>query len=165
MSFWEISIEQLGTINFDQMSSEQMSLTNVRAMSFELLSKVTTDCCNLSKIRGAKNSRKCFYLFKWGLGRGPEQRESKMTVLCLLINIILICYIIIYYIIIKLLIMENHPSQKRKWNSLTKMFFFFSFRLLPTWQACRQVFWAGRRRWAGGQCYKTFLSVIYEFSH
>jgi len=40
-----------------------------------------------------------------------------MTVLCLLIIIILISYIIIYYIIIKLLIMENHPSRNRKWNS------------------------------------------------
>jgi hypothetical protein len=44
-----------------------------------------------------------FFWFKRVLDRGPEQRESKMTVLCPLIIIILISYIIIYYIIIKLL--------------------------------------------------------------
>jgi hypothetical protein len=44
------------------------------------------------------------------LDRGPEQRKSNLTVLCVLINIILISYIIINYIIINLLIMENHPS-------------------------------------------------------
>jgi len=43
------------------------------------------------------------FLFKWVLDRGPEQRESKLTVLCLLIIIMLISYIIMYYIIIKLL--------------------------------------------------------------
>jgi hypothetical protein len=51
-----------------------------------------------------------FFWFKQVLDRGPEQRESKLTVLCLLIIIKLISYITIYYIIIKLLIMENHPS-------------------------------------------------------
>jgi hypothetical protein len=50
------------------------------------------------------------------MDRGPEHRESKMTVLCLLIIMILISEIIIYYII-KLLIMENHPSRNRKRNS------------------------------------------------
>jgi hypothetical protein len=55
--------------------------------------------------------------FKRVLDRGPEQRESNLTVLCPLIIIILISYIIIYYIIIKLLIMENHPSRNRKRNS------------------------------------------------
>ncbi len=70
-----------------------------------------------------------FFLFKRVLDQGPEQRESKMTVLCPLIIIILISYIIIYYIIIyyiiiyyiiiyyiiiKLLIMENHPSRNQK---------------------------------------------------
>ncbi len=44
-----------------------------------------------------------FFLFKRVLDRGPEQRESKMTVLCLLISIYL-------YIIVKSLIMEKHPS-------------------------------------------------------
>jgi hypothetical protein len=58
-----------------------------------------------------------FFWFKRGLDQGPEQRESKLTVLCLLIIIILISYIIIYYIIIKLLITENHPSRNRKRNS------------------------------------------------
>jgi hypothetical protein len=42
-----------------------------------------------------------FFWFNWVLDRGPEQRESKLTVLCLLIIIILISYIIIYYNIIK----------------------------------------------------------------
>ena len=51
-----------------------------------------------------------FFLFKLVLDRGREQRESKLTVLCLLVIIILISYIIKYYIIIKLLIMENHPT-------------------------------------------------------
>jgi hypothetical protein len=52
--------------------------------------------------------------FKRVLDRSPEQRESKMAVLCPLITIIFISYIIIYYNIIKLLIMEDHPSQNRK---------------------------------------------------
>ncbi len=43
-----------------------------------------------------------FFWLKQVLDRGPEQRESKLTVLCPLIIIILISYIIIYYIIIKL---------------------------------------------------------------
>ncbi len=51
-----------------------------------------------------------FFWFKRVLDRGPEERESKLTVLCLLIITILISYIIKYHIIIKLLIMENHPS-------------------------------------------------------
>ncbi len=61
--------------------------------------------------------RLVLFWLKWVLDRGPEHRESKMTVLCQLIIIILISSIVIYYIIIKLLIMENHPSQNRKWNS------------------------------------------------
>jgi hypothetical protein len=56
------------------------------------------------------------YWFKRVLHRGPEQRESKLTVLCLLIIVILISYIILYYIIIKLLITENHPSGNQKQN-------------------------------------------------
>jgi hypothetical protein len=40
-----------------------------------------------------------FFWFKRVLDWGPEQRESKMTVLCPLIITILISYIIIYYII------------------------------------------------------------------
>ncbi len=64
-------------------------------------------------------SQKQFVLFFWlkrVLDRGPVLRESKMTVLRLLIIIILISWIIIYYIIIKSLIMENHPSWNRKQN-------------------------------------------------
>ncbi len=57
---------------------------------------------------------KIFFLFKRVLDQGPEQRESKLTVLFPLIIIILISYIFLYYIIIKLLIMENHPSWNRK---------------------------------------------------
>ncbi len=53
-----------------------------------------------------------FFLVKRVPGRGPEQRESETTVLYLQIIIISISYIII-----KLLINENHPSQKRKRNS------------------------------------------------
>ncbi len=58
-----------------------------------------------------------FFWFKRVLDRGPEQRESKLTVLCLLIIQKLISYIIIYYIIFKLLIMETHPSRNQKRNS------------------------------------------------
>jgi hypothetical protein len=43
--------------------------------------------------------RYVFFWFKRVLDQGPEQRESNLTVLCLLIIIILISYIIIYYII------------------------------------------------------------------
>ncbi len=49
---------------------------------------------------------------KWVLDQGPEQRESKMTVICLLIIIILISLIIIYYINIKLL-NYGEPSQPK----------------------------------------------------
>jgi hypothetical protein len=58
-----------------------------------------------------------FFLFLRVLDRGPEQRESKLTVLCLLIIIILTGFIIIFYVIIKLLIMENHPSLNQIWKS------------------------------------------------
>ncbi len=37
------------------------------------------------------------FCFKWFLDQGPEQRVSKMTVLCPLITILLISYIIYYY--------------------------------------------------------------------
>ncbi len=57
-----------------------------------------------------KKNYEDFFWFKWVLDQGPEQRESKLTVLCPLIIMILIGKIIIYYIIIELLIMENHPS-------------------------------------------------------
>ncbi len=60
--------------------------------------------------------------FKRVLDRRPEQRESKMTVLCPLITKILISYIITYYIIIILLIMENHPIQNWKRNSKNHCF-------------------------------------------
>ncbi len=46
-------------------------------------------------------------------GRGLEQREPEKTILYPQIIII----ILISYIIIKLLINENHPSQKRELNS------------------------------------------------
>ncbi len=62
-------------------------------------------------------SSKYLFWFNRVLDRSPEQRESKLTVLCPLIIIILINYITIYYIIIKLLIMENHPSRNQKRNS------------------------------------------------
>ncbi len=57
------------------------------------------------------------------LHQGPELRESKLTLICLVIIIILIGYIILYYIIIKLLIMENHPSQNRKRNSIVYVYY------------------------------------------
>jgi hypothetical protein len=60
------------------------------------------------------HEQKGVFWFKRVLYQGPGQRESKLTVLCLLIIIILISYIIIYFIIIKLLTMENHPSQNGK---------------------------------------------------
>ncbi len=59
----------------------------------------------------------CFFWFKRVLDWGPEQRGSKLTVLCPLIIIILISYIIIHYIIIKLLIVEKNASRNWKWNS------------------------------------------------
>ncbi len=77
--------------------------------------------------------KKHFFWFKRVLYQGPEQRESKWTVLCLLIIIILISYIIIYYIIIKLLIVENHPSQNWKWNSKTLCFVEISMPYLNKW--------------------------------
>jgi hypothetical protein len=65
-----------------------------------------------------------FFLFKWVLHGGQEQRESKLTVLCLLIIMILINYTIVYYIVIKLLIMEYHPSQNRLETEPPKYFCF-----------------------------------------
>ena len=57
------------------------------------------------------------FWFKRVLDRGPEQRESKMTVLCPLIIIILISYIIVSFIIMKLLnyyiIYYGEPSQPK----------------------------------------------------
>ncbi len=67
-----------------------------------------------------------FFWFKRVLHWGPEQRESKLSVLCLLINLMLISYMIIYYIIIKFLIMENHPHWNRKQN-LPNNFALFRF--------------------------------------
>ncbi len=49
-----------------------------------------------------------FCFFKRVLDWGPKQRESKLTVLCLLIIIILISYIFIYFIII-----YGEPSQPK----------------------------------------------------
>jgi hypothetical protein len=73
-----------------------------------------------------RSRSKTFHGVFWGLkrvlDRGQEQRESKMTALYPLIITILISSIIICYIIIKLLIMENRPSQKRKWNSYSWCF-------------------------------------------
>jgi hypothetical protein len=65
-----------------------------------------------------------FFWLMWVLDRGPEWRESNLTVLCLLIFIILISYIIIFYTIFKLSIMENHPSQ----NPTNKSLFFICFK-------------------------------------
>jgi hypothetical protein len=45
----------------------------------------------------------CLFWFKQVLDQGREQRDSKLTVRCLRIIIILISYIIMYYIIIELL--------------------------------------------------------------
>ncbi len=66
-----------------------------------------------------------FFWFKRVLDWGPEQIESKLTVLSPLIIIVLISYIIIYNIVIKLLIMENHPSQNRKQKELQVIFVYF----------------------------------------
>jgi hypothetical protein len=63
-----------------------------------------------------------YFWFKRVLDRGPEQRESKLTVLCMLIIIILISYII-------LLIMENYPSQNQKRNSGIKINGFLQSKL------------------------------------
>ncbi len=63
------------------------------------------------------SSKKCnlwFFWLKQVLDRGPEQRESKLTVLCTLIIIILISYIIIYYIIIN----YGEPSQQKRETEL-----------------------------------------------
>ncbi len=56
-----------------------------------------------------------FFWFKRVPDSVPEQRESNLTVLYLLIIIILISYIIIKSF--NNLIMENHPSQNWKQNS------------------------------------------------
>jgi hypothetical protein len=76
-----------------------------------------------------------FFGFKRVLDRGPEQRASKLTVLCMLIFIILISHIIIYYVIIKLLIMENHPSQNP--NSPFEMFWFICLNIV----ICKKIIW------------------------
>jgi hypothetical protein len=65
------------------------------SLKFTTLQNVTLSCC---------------FWFMRVMDRCPEQRESKLTVLCQLIIIILMSYIIIYFIIIKLLIMDNHPT-------------------------------------------------------
>ncbi len=59
-----------------------------------------------------------FFLFKRVLDQGPERRESKLTVLCPLIIIILNSYTIVYYII-----NYGEPSQpKRETELLTLLF-------------------------------------------
>ncbi len=64
-----------------------------------------------------KSNLLSFFLVKRVPDQGAEQRESEKTVLYPQIIIILISYIII-----KLLIMENHPSQNQKRNSLEVYF-------------------------------------------
>ncbi len=81
-------------------------------------------------------SLKVFFFVTRVTGRGPEQRESEKTVLYLQIIIILISYIII-----KLLINENHPSQKRKqssfksvdvfWTNVNNIFMLVTYDLGP----------------------------------
>jgi hypothetical protein len=119
--------------------------------------------------------RNIFFWFKQVLDRGPEQRESKLTVLCPLIIRILISYIIIYYIIFKLLIMENHPSQNWKrnftwfvlnhlvvvgWRSFElSIFSYFGLRfgqIYKNWASFFSIFWAN--------VIKLFSAVSYNFS-
>jgi hypothetical protein len=76
-------------------------------------------CCTIATI----------FSFNRVLGPGSEQRVSKLTVLSPLNIIILISFIIIYYIIIKLLIMENHPSQNWKRNSLLKSLLLYNIKM------------------------------------
>ncbi len=67
-------------------------------------------------------------MFKWVLDRGPEQRESKLTVLFLLIIIIFISYIIIYYIIIKFqIIIYGVPSQPKPETELLSLWLCFGW--------------------------------------
>ncbi len=60
-----------------------------------------------------KSENNPIFLLSGSQDEAQGQRESEKTVLYLQIIIILISYIII-----KLLIIENHPSQNWKWNSL-----------------------------------------------
>jgi hypothetical protein len=60
------------------------------------------------QIKGNNNFVKVFLWFKPVPDLGPEQRESKLTVLCPLIIIILISYIIIYF---HQIINYGEPSQ------------------------------------------------------
>ncbi len=102
------------------------------------------------------SSKHVFFWFKRVLSRGPEQRESKLTVLCPLIIIILISYII-YYIIIKLLIMENHPSRNWKqnftwfvlnhlvvvgWRCFELSIFSFFGQISKNWASYFSIFWS-----------------------
>jgi hypothetical protein len=97
-----------------------------------------------------------FFWFKQVLGRGPEQRESKLTVLCPLIIILLIDYII-YYIIIELLIMENPPSRNWKqnftwfvlnhlvvvgWRCFELSIFSFFGQISKNWASYFSIFWS-----------------------
>ncbi len=70
-----------------------------------------------------------FFLFKRVLDRGPEQRESKLTVLCPLIYTVLVSYIMIYYIIIKLLdylLQRTIPAETG--NGTLKHFVFINYQ-------------------------------------
>jgi hypothetical protein len=72
-----------------------------------------SDALGYPNIKTGNIRKGLFFWFKRVPDRGPEQRESNLTVFCPLIIKILISYIIIYHVIIKLLIMENHPSPNR----------------------------------------------------
>ncbi len=93
--------------------------TSVAAQDSHFSALVSIMCCTIAT----------FFWFNRVLDRGPEQRESKLTVLSPLNIIILISFIIIYYIIIKLLIMENHPSQNWKRNSLLKSLLLYNIKM------------------------------------
>ncbi len=68
-----------------------------------------------------------FFWFKRVLDRGPEQRESKLSVLCLLITIILISYKMINY---------GEPSQPKLETELSKFDVFTSHKnfVSTTWK-------------------------------
>jgi hypothetical protein len=99
-----------------------ITLGTGRHRLFPLFSRLSWTCWKIDKYFFLKHSY--FFWVKLVLDRGPEQRESKLTVLCLPIIIILISYIIMYYIIIKLSIMENHLSRNWKWNLHTLLYRF-----------------------------------------
>jgi hypothetical protein len=84
----------------------------------------------------------CFF----GLTGFWTEAQNKDTVLCPLIIKTLISYIFMYYIIIKLLIMENHPSQNQKRNSICDVLKkSFSLSLTPAQNKLECLLVAGKR--------------------